>query len=213
MSDDKQPIIPAQWEQRWSDASVKFLKPVLQQIRYAFAERDYDVFLQLWEPGYNPKGSFVSMGIRPQAKQKNGNHHSILIAFGWFYEAAYRWPEGYIDAMADRAIEQYERFQRGEWPISQIHTDDETLLRNANVSAPDARRAMSHKNNPAVAKLKPTAMPELDCRVSKLDDKMTDAWGEDIASASQKKKATKKELGQVDVWDLVEADEEEDPLS
>lgn len=212
MSNDKQPIIPAHWEQRWSNDAVALLKPIINQIRYAFAERDYDVFLQLWEPGHNPKGSFVSMGIRPQRKQKNGNPHSILFAFGWFYEAAYRWPSGYIDAMADRAVEQYERFNNGEWPVAQIHTDDETLLRNANVSAPEARRTLSHKNNSAVAKLKPTQMPELDCRVSKLDDKMADAWGEDIAAASQKKKATKKELGQTDIWDLIE-EEEEDPLS
>lgn len=213
MSDDKQPIIPAQWEQRWSDASVKFLKPVLQQIRYAFAERDYDVFLQLWEPGHNPKGSFVSMGIRPQAKQKNGNHHSILYAFGWFYESAYRWPPGFVDVLADRAIEQYERFKNGEWPVAGIYMDDDVLLGNANVSAPEARRTYSHKNNPVIAKLKPTRMPELDCSVKKLDAKMTDMWGDKIDTARQGKKATKIELGQADVWDLIETDEEEDPLS
>lgn len=184
MTTDKQPIVPANWKTLWSDKSVAFLDPLIKNIRYAFDERDHDAFLQLWQPGQNDKGSYICLGIRKQGKQPNGNHYSIVFAFGFFYEAAFNWPENYIDYMADRAVEEYARFLRGEWPIDKIHAD-EVLKRNANVSAPEPRRVYSHHDNPAIMALKPTQNPSCDVKVlnkqmEALAAKKTDMWGDEV---------------------------------
>ena len=136
------------------------------------------------------------MGIRAQGKQKNGNPHSALFAFGFFYEHAYRWPDGFVDHMADLAVAQYARFQSGEWPIDQIHTDDETLKRNANITAPEARRTMSHHGNAEIKKITPTK--DTHFSVKKLNAQM---------EAALKKKPA-------DPWAAIEQLElEVDPLS
>lgn len=186
------PITPADWQTLWSDTSVAFLKPFIRNLRYAFEERDHEAFLQLWRPGQNPRGSFISLGIRKPGKQKNGNKYSILFAFGFFYEDAYNWPACYIDILADRVVSEYTSF-RFDGTLPGMH-DDEVLKRNANVSAPAARKTTSHHGNRAIAAISPTK--DKDCDVKKLDIKMTDA------------RAAKQRA----FWDELEA-EEVDPLS
>lgn len=197
MTDDKKPVVPTNWKSLWSDDAIAFLDPLIKKIRYAFDERDHDAFLQLWQPGTDPKGSYICMGIRKQGKQKNGNPYSVLIAFGFFYEAAWRWSEGYIDHMADRAVEQYQLFLDGQWPIDKVH-DDEVLKRNANVSAPEPRRTYAHHDQPAIMALKPTQNPS--CDVKKLNKQMEDMWGDEGDDDT-------------DMWGDETPEDEDDPLS
>lgn len=149
------------------------LKPLIRKIRFAFDERGHDAFLQLWTPGHNPKGSFVSLGIRKKGKQKNGNRHAVLYAFGFFYETAFNWPADYVEYLADRAVAAYAGFLRGAWPTETIHEDDAVLKGNANVSAPIARKTHEGLTLSAVQAISPTKAEY--CDVKKLNAVMETA--------------------------------------
>lgn len=130
-------IEPSQWEQQWSKEQVKFLKRLIADIRYSFDERDHDVCFYLVYRGTG-KNAYISMGIRKQGKQANGNSFSFLCAFGFFHDAALRWIEqpGWIDGMADRAVHEYQRFLDGTWPINKIH-DQDVMDRTARLMGED----------------------------------------------------------------------------
>lgn len=183
------PIIPPNWQNLWSPEAVTFLKPLIRSIRYAFNERDHDAFFQLWTPGANARGSFVSCGIRKQGLQKNGNNYASLFAFGFFYETAFTWPAGYVDHFADRAVLAYSDFlEQGDIPanaIRDVHTDDAALKRNANLSAPVARRTNAHLDLPGVKKIVPHKMAvksiaALNRQMKLAIDEGTDMWGEPL---------------------------------
>lgn len=54
----EKPIVPDNWELYWPAEAVKFIAPLIKRVQFSYVERDYSAFMQLWQPGYNPKGEY-----------------------------------------------------------------------------------------------------------------------------------------------------------
>lgn len=120
---NKHNVVPHQWETIWEPERVTALKKLFNNLRYTFSEHDYDVGFMLV---YRKHSSYIGMGCRPTAKQRNGQPYSFYMAFGFFYDSMMKSAErdGYIDRYVEMCVREYKRFIAGEWPINKMVDQD-----------------------------------------------------------------------------------------
>lgn len=110
-------ITPVQWATQNKDRH-KALLGVMQQFHACFSGLGHQVAFHL---PYRKTDFYISMGIRPK-----NTTHDFLFYFGFFFDDVARWPVGYVQYAAKRAVERYKRFQQGTLGV-EILSDERVL--------------------------------------------------------------------------------------